>query len=66
MTATKKGNVQRLPDAKLSEEALQARRQYQKQYRQANRERVRQWERNRWERAALKNKHERSSDNEKD
>lgn len=64
MTATTKGQRQRLPE--LSEAALQARREYQRRYRQANRERVAQWERNRWERLAQKNKHERSSDNEKD
>lgn len=54
MTASKKGNVQRLPDTKLSEAAVQARREYQRNYRKRNPTKVAQWERNKWERAAQK------------
>ena len=53
MTATTKGQRQRLPEqGKLSQEALEARRKYQRDYRRRNPEKRRQWDARRWEKLA--------------
>lgn len=61
MTATK-GARQRLPQTQLSQEALEARRQYQRVYRKRNPEKCRQWEQNRWENLARKARKEKEHD----
>ena len=63
MTATTKGQRQRLPEqGKLSQEALEARRKYQRDYRKRNPEKRRQWDQNRWENLARKAQKEQEHD----
>ena len=45
-------------DTKLSEEALQARRDYQNKYRRENADKVKRWNKNYWERKSRKAKEE--------
>ena len=49
---TMQGNRQVLPD-KLKEQAAELRRQYQRQYRAANRDKVRRWNERYWTKKAL-------------
>lgn len=62
MTASTKGQRQRLPQNQLSQEALEARRKYQRDYRRRNPEKRRQWDKNHWERLAEKAQKEKEHD----
>ena len=62
--STKRKGRQTLPEQNkpLSNEALQARREYFREYNRKNREKRKQWTKNHWEKVAAQNAEERQED----